>query len=395
MAGSTPHDERSEAAGGNETTGGEPASAAPGPARGGPEPGAPIAHDQIDPELVKLSRPRPRVGVITAAGLVFLSIAFLWRLGPDRRFAGNTEPRAVQLADVLAGKVDTDELVALTAEPLISRAIRATKAKGSLGFRVVPVRGAGDRLWLAVSGDGWEPPATSGYVGRLRRLDDLPFAVATRAHAAEHPRPVFASPAAVRAGFASGSVATVAGDTVALTERDTVATEMIDPGACTIAASFNERLPDTAAWLAALSRAGVVPTSTGAPDAAVGQVRFQVAASVTATTTKLETAGLWAARVEPVTRRYETQWGALRTSSPAGLTFGTTTLPDPQLELVGLYVARPIPDDAYALVTGESPEDYWYVMPITVALAAILLVFAWALVRAIRRDVLPARPPET
>jgi hypothetical protein len=391
MAESTPHDERSEAGAGGKAAG---AAASPGPGPDPREPGAPIGHDQIDPELVKLSRPRPRVGVITAAGLVFLCSVFLWRLGPDRRFAGSgSEPRRVQVADVLAGKVDTDELVALTAEPLISRAIRATKAKGSLGLRIVPVRGAGDRLWLAVSGDGWEPPATAGYVGRLRRIDDLPFAAAARAYAAEHPRPMFASPAAVRAGFASGSVATVAGDTVALTERDTVATEMIDPAACTIAASFNERLPDTAAWLAALGRAGVVPTSTGAPDPAVGQVRFQVAAAVSATTARLETAGLWAARVEPVTRRYETHWGALRTSSPAGLTFGTETLPDPQLELVGLYIARPIPDDAYAVVTGESPEDYWYVMPITVALAAILLVFAWALVRAIRRDLLPARAP--
>jgi len=379
MAESTPHDERSEAAAG-------------GPAPR--EPGEPIAQDHIDPDLVKLARARPRVGVITAAGLVFLCIVFLWRLGPDRRFAGRgTEPKPVRVADVLAGKVDPDELVVLTAEPLISRAIRATKSKGSLGFRVAPVRGASDRLWLAVSGDGWEPPATAGYVGRLRRLDDLPFAVATRAFAAEQPRPVFAAPAAVRAGFANGTVTTVAGDTIAVADRDAVAVEVIDPAACSIAASFNERLPDTAAWLAALGRAGVVPSSTGAPDPAVGQVRFQVAAPVTATTTRLETAGLWAARVEPVTRRYETTWSTLRASSPAGLTFGTQTLPDAQIELVGLYVARAIPDDAYALVTGESPDDYWYVMPITVALAAILLVFAWALVRAVRRDLLPARGP--
>jgi len=383
MAESTPHDERSEAAAGG-----------PEPRASGPDPGAPIAPDQIDPELIKLARARPRVGVITAAGLVFLCIVFLWRLGPDRRFAGSgAEPRPVRVADVLAGKVDTDELVVLTAEPLISRAIRATKAKGSFGFRVVPVRGASDRLWLAVSGDGWEPPATAGYVGRLRRLDELPFAVATRAFAAEHPRPQFASPAAVRAGFASGAVATVAGDTVALTDRDTVAIEVIDPAACTIAASFNDRLPDTAAWLAALGRAGVTPSSTGAPDAAVGQVRFQVAAAVAATTARLESAGLWAARVEPVTWRHETTWNGLRASSPAGLTFGTETVPDAQIELVGLYVARAIPDDAYALVTGESPEDYWYVMPITVALAAILLVFSWALVRAVRRDLVPARTP--
>jgi hypothetical protein len=375
-----------------EPTPNEPGSVAADSGPGPREPGAPIARDQIDPDLVKLARARPRVGVITAAGLVFLCIVFLWRLGPDRRFAGSSaEPTPVTIADVLAGKVDTDQLVVLTAEPVVSRAIRATKAAGSLGFRVVPVRGAGERLWFAVSGDGWEPPAIAGYAGRLRRLDDLPFAVAVRGHAAEHPRPVFASPAAVRAGFATGEVATVAGDTVRLSDADKVALEMIDPDASTIAASFNDRLPDTAAWRAALERAGVTPSSTGAPDPAVGQVRFQVAAPVTTTTTKLETAGLWAARIEPVTRRYETTWGALRASSPAGLTFGGMSLPDAQIELVGLYTARAIPDDAYALVTGESPEDYWYVMPITVALAAILLVFAWALVRAVRRDLVPAR----
>ena len=127
------------------------------------------------------------------------------------------------------------------------------------------------------------------------------------------------------------------------------------------------------------------------PDTALGQIRFHIAVSVATTTTKLEGAGLWAARVEPVTRHYQTTWGALRKSPPAGLDVGGAVLPDAQVELVALYVARSIPSGAYALVTGEVPDDYWYVMPITIALAAILLVFAWALVRAIRRDFLPAR----
>ena len=83
--------------------------------------------------------------------------------------------------------------------------------------------------------------------------------------------------------------------------------------------------------------------------------------------------------------------GSARRSPPAGLDVGGTILPDDQIDLVGLHVARGIPAGAYALVAGESPDDYWYVMPITVALAAIVIVFAWALVRAIRRDLLPAR----
>lgn len=356
------------------------------------EPGAPIGPDQIDPDLVKLARPRPKVGIITAAGLVFLCIVFLLRLGPDRRFAGESgEPSPVAVADVLAGTVASDRLVAIAAEPVVSQAIRATTSQGSLGHRVVPVRGAGDRLWIVASGDGWDPPAVERYVGRLRKLDDLAFAQAARSYATEHPRPVFASAAAVRAGLATSTVTTVAGDQVKLGDGDAVALDVIDPNAATIAASFNERLPDIAAWTAALGKAGLGVTATGTPDAALGQVRFTVAAPVSAATSKLEAAGLWAARVEPVTRHHRTTWSTVRKSPPAGLDVGGQVLPDGELELVGLYVSRGIPADAYALVTGELPEDYWYVMPITVVLAAILLVFAWALVRAIRRDLVPAR----
>lgn len=368
-----------------------PSPAAPSPVAEH-EPGAPIARDAIDPELVKLARTRVRVGIITAAGLVFLAVLYLIRLGPDRRFAGSSaEPAAATAADVVAGKVETDQLVRVTAEPMVAHAIRVAPTKGTLGLRLAPVRGTGDQLWLVVSGDGWDKPQLAGYVGRLRKLDDLALAAAAHGYADQHPRAVFASAAAVRNGFASGRVTTVAGDALALGDGDAIALDTVDPGAATVAAAFNDRLPDTAAWRAALERAGVPATATGTPDTALGQVRFTVAASVTAATARLETAGLWAARVEPITRHFQTTWAALRRSPPAGLDVGGAVVPDDQIDLVGLYVARGIPAGAYALVAGESPDDYWYVMPITVALAVIALVFAWALVRAIRRDLLPAR----
>lgn len=359
---------------------------------GEPDPGAPIAPDAIDPELVKLARTRTRIGSITAIGMVFLCVAVLLRLGPDRRFGGSSAaPVAAPVADILAGKVATDQLVTITAEPLVSHAIRVTKSKGSLGQRLVPIRGTGDRLWLVVDGAGWDAPQTRGYVGRLRKLDELPLARAAHGYADDHPRAVFASAAAVRAGFASGRISTVSGDVVAIADGDAIALDVVDPGATTIAASFNERLPDAAAWRAALERAGITATPAGAPDTALGQVRFAVAASSAATTSRLEHAGLWAARVEPITRHHQTTWATLRRSSPAGLVLGGAVVPDDQIDLVGLYVVRGIPADAYAVVAGEVPEDYWYVMPITVALGVLLLVFAWAGVRAIRRDLMPAR----
>ena len=69
-----------------------------------PDPGAPIARDAIDPDLVKLSRTRTKVGVVTALGLVILCAVFLHRLSPDRRFGNSSAtPTPVQLGAVLAG----------------------------------------------------------------------------------------------------------------------------------------------------------------------------------------------------------------------------------------------------------------------------------------------------
>ncbi|HET9627740.1 MAG TPA: hypothetical protein VFP84_40560 [Kofleriaceae bacterium] len=353
------------------------------------EPGAPVARGEIDPDLVKLARSQPRVGLVTAAGVMFLCLWFLLRLGPDRTFAGAGAPAPVTVADVVAGKVETERFVKLPAEPLIAHAVRATNAKAALGMRVVPVRGTADQLWIAASGDGWEPPSIDGYVGRLRKLDELPFADAVRAWVAGHPAPVFASVAAIRAGAQANQVATVAGDPVTLAAGDKVAVDTTEPSAATIVATFNDRLPDTAAWNDALGKAGVTTAQPGKPDDALGQVRYAVALPVDHVTKLLEAAGLWAARVDPVARHVETTWGELRGRVLAGQPgFG---VPDAQLDLVGLYVARPIPPGAYVVVTGELPDDYWYVLPVTIALAVIFLLFAWAFVRAIRRDLLPTR----
>ena len=356
------------------------------------DPGAPFPPGALDPDLVKLPRSRPRVGVITAFGLCALSVMFLLRLAPDRRFGGASDrPVAATTADLLAGKVATEQLVTVTGEPVVSQAIRAMKNPGNLGLRVVPVRGTGDRLWLVVPGDGWQPAAGAATTGRLRKLDDLAFAEAVRRYAAAHPRPVFATAAAVHAGLAAGSVTTVSGDQVVLTGGDQVAVDAIDPATSTIAAAFTDRLPDPAAWTTALIAAGLPPTATSAADAALGQVRFTVAAPATTAAAKLEAAKLWGARPEPVTRHYQTTWTALRASPPGALALGPKLLPDAQIELVGLYASRGVPEGAYAVVTGELPDDYWYVLPITLALVASFLGFAWVMVGAIRRDVLPVR----
>src|SRR5262245_38889787 len=114
-----------------------------------PEPGAPVPRDAIDPDLVKLARTRPKIGAITSAAVVAVSIFYMIRLGEDRRFgAADEAPRPVAVADVIAGKIADESYVSLDAEPMMSHAIRTSRAKGDLGYRVTPARGTGERLWI-------------------------------------------------------------------------------------------------------------------------------------------------------------------------------------------------------------------------------------------------------
>lgn len=348
-----------------------------------------------DPELIKLARTRPKVGILTAAGVLFLAIFFLFKLNPDRRFARSSEtPTPVSAADIASGKVEPDSFVSVEAEPVLAHAVRAMAAKNSLGLRVVPVRGTGERVWIVLSGDGWDAPNLGPYVGRARELSRLPFARAMQAFLAAHPRPAFATAAAVRAGFATGKITTVAGTEVTVRDGDNVAFDVVDPNAAVIVAAYNERHPDLAAWTKALAEAGIEVKGPGRDDRERAFFDVAMPDAVATASSKLEAAGLWAARVDPVTHHHDTTWGALKTSGPAGFTVNGQTLPDAQIDLVGLHVIRSIPDGAYAIIVGEHPQDYWYVLPVTILVGLIGLLFAWALVRGIKRE-LPVRSAST
>jgi hypothetical protein len=355
------------------------------------EPGAPVAKDAIDPELIKLKRARPKITLVTAAGLVFLCVLFLIRLEPDRRFASSDAiPQRISVADVMGGHAPLDHYVKLeNADPLYAHAIRLGNTKGSLGQRVVPVRGTGDKLWLALPGDGWVEPANATYSGRLRELPELPFASTLEAYVKAHPRPLFATASAMRAGFTTGKVQAVSGDTIALADSDKLAFDVGDPDSSTVIGTFNESYPDAHAWAVALVAAQI--PADGTPDVAHDTVRFHVLAGATEVGPKLQAAKLWAARVEPVTTHYETTWGALRTAPPSGFPVNGKVVPDADVDLVGAYVVRDIPKGSLVLLAEERPGDYWHVLPITIALVAIGLVFAWALVRAVKRDLLPPK----
>jgi len=375
-----------------------------------PEPGAPVPRDAIDPELIKLARTRPKIGVITAAAVVALSAYFIHRMSPDRRFGGEPDsPRAMVVADVAAGKAGDNRYVAFTADPMMSHAIRTTPAEGAKGFRVAPARGTGERVWIVLPSHDQDPPTLKSYRGRLRRIGDLPFAQVLDKHATLHPRPVFATPANVRAAFGGGQVTTVTGDKLAVADADRVAFDTVDPDRARLIASFVDKhapsgddpghgpLTDASLWIAELAKHGITATATPTPgdaDAVLRQARLDVAMSVDQLNEKLLAAKLLATSVERVVQHHETTWGELKRSSPAGLTAGAQTVPDAHVELLGLYIQRGVSPDAYALLTDERPGDYWHILPLTLALGALILVFLWAFARAIR-ELVPARLPSS
>ncbi|HTL38325.1 MAG TPA: hypothetical protein VL326_34580 [Kofleriaceae bacterium] len=358
------------------------------------DPGAPIPKDAIDPELIKLARKQTHIGVVTCAGVIFLALFFIIKLNADRRFGGASDtPASATPADIADGKVTNDQLVSVQGELMMAHAVRVGAEKKSLGLRVVPLRGTAEKVWVVLDGDGYAKPTMGSFTGRLRDLDDLPFAHTVRDYVAAHPQPVFATAAATRAGFSSNKVASVAGDQLDVRDSDRVGFEIVDASAATVVCTFNEKHENLAACTKELQTAGIPipPTPREGRDQAYYDVTG-VENAVATMTTKLEAAKLWGTRVDAVTRHYDTTWAKLKTSSPAGFTVDTTTIPDAQIDLIGLYVVRSIPANAHAVILGEHPQDYWYVMPVTVLLSIIGLLFAWALVRAVKRDLLGPKP---
>ncbi len=352
--------------------------------------GAPVPKDAIDPELVKLRGPRPKVGLVTAAGVMFLCGFFALKLNPDRRFAGEPEaPRKVTVSNIVAGEVGPDSHVAVDAEPLMAHAVRSATQKGNIGIRVVPTRMSSGKLWLVLPGDGYSEPSTTGYVGRLRRLADMPIADSIEAYLAKNPLPMFATASSVRTSFGGQPLVTIDGSKVPVPGDARVAFDVLAPNASNVICSFNPRHTDTAGCAKALGEAGIAMTGTPIPGRE--QVTFQTGEPVATARTKLESAKLWGMTVEPVTNHYESTWHALGTSPPGGLTAQGVTIPDAEIDLIGVYLKRSIPDDAVALIGGEKPQDYWYVLPVTILVGLIGLLFTWAFVRAVKRDLLPPK----
>lgn len=378
--------------------------------------------NEIDPELISLPRSRARIGPLLALSVVVFSVYIMARIAGDLAFSRQgPEPLEVPSPAALLESEDHDNgFVRVPAVPDRAAAARVTTSRASQGSRLAPVQGTDDRLWLMVDGNVW----TAGiryeevYTGRLRLIDDLPFAEELRSHVEQRPpAPRFIAPEAARASLAAGAstVALPSGDTVTLVADTPVQVYETAADRVLIEALATERLPDKATWAAALAELGLVapdaepadgPMGTwvftariagdvahaGAPGGEAGSagdsktptsvIAGDIADAIADIEAALLDAKLVTARVLPIESVHEATWGQLADRDGALVVAGTG-VPWAHISWLSASVPRHVPAGALVLIADEQPETYWYVLPLFVTLALAALLFLWALVRAL------------
>lgn len=375
-------------------------------------PGRPRGRDELDPELVVLPRPRASIGPLLALSVLVFCVYFLVRLRSDLVFAhaGDDPAQVKDAAAVLAA--DLDSYVEVPAIPDRAALLRVYTSDATDGHRLAPVLGSGGRLWILFAGNHWvEPPAYGERVrGRVKELDDLPFADALRDELARTPLPRALDVKVVLAGMRvrpptvtpkRAEVPDVSGDPVLLAAHDEVTVVVRATREARVVVVATDAQRDEAAWRAALEGAGLTTTSPAAENQPAATWSFEVAApdGLDAVAARLVAARLFAADVQPIDRTYRATWAQLSADG------GTLVVPDgagaarvdfADVSAILAHAPRRAPHDARVLVATDRPEDYWHVTAIYVVLIVLAAAFAWALWRGVRaaRAEAPTPLPE-
>ncbi|ACY19272.1 hypothetical protein [Haliangium ochraceum] len=364
-------------------------------------PGRPRGRDELDPELLSLAPKRLNIGPLLALSVVVFSLYIMVRLAADLGFwTQGDEPVVYESPAALLAAEDLDNSFAqLAAVPDRVYALRVDhQAESVSGNRLAPVQGTDERLWLLLEGSVWSAHVRNDevYAGRVRELAEMPFAEPLRAHLRESPRPRFATPEAARAALESADtrLRDAAGDALEVAADTPVRVFHTAPGRVLIETIASERLPDAATWAGELAALGLLAADAEpiSSEERVWVFETTTTGEVAAVETALLDARLLAASARPLETIHETTWGAL-SSAGGTLRFGEHALPWEQLTWLAPTVTRGLPDDAVVLLAGEVPAVYWYVPLLFGLLALSALLFAWALVRALRES--PSSDGET
>ena len=336
--------------------------------------------EPVDPELVRLRRRAP-VGPLLAASVLGFAILLMVRLRHDLAFSGQPETPVDlgRVADLRTMDLPEDGHVALAGE-LDARAPARLRGLQSAGRRLTPLLGTDGRIWIDEEGEAnaVTPVYEGGFAGRLRRLDDAPFAGDLRAFVAGlPPLPRHVQPSALGPGLPDrdvhGDPLRVAADTpVSLEERVT--------GVALVTLVATDTIKDEPGARRALEAAGLAGRPVEKTDTSW---TYEVALDATDAAARLRAARLHAGVAEAKRIVHQGQAGALRVDGDA-VVLGDRRVPRAAVTLVTVLTPPAIPEDAWVLRSGDTPAALWYMRPVYGLLALIALLMVWALVVDLR-----------
>lgn len=346
------------------------------------------AEDELDPELVKLPRPKTRMRPVMALAIIGLCLTIGVRLSGDLRFSRLGDPVAVEsVADLSSDHENQFIEIRLKADR--PQALRVLPSNSTTGQVLVPTLGTGGSVWLLLPTTAWgiQHPDGELYRGRLSRLSDMSFHDSLRSHVAKGTvalRPIPLSEVRTALSESSLDVADVSGDRYRVGADTVVLIEEVAANRVRILAVATDPYRDEASWILALQNAGVLPAGGAPVSSSPSSWTFDVPApgGLAEISEKLRSARLFAAQASEIRESRRGKWSELELDGD-DIVLGQAK-PGFRTQTVALSAPPLVAKGAFLLDTTEEPGSYWYVLIIVLALAAAALLFGSGLYRTIR-----------
>jgi hypothetical protein len=348
------------------------------------EPSAPSPGDEED--LASLA-PTPRgKNPLVAAAVIALACVIGWHLRDDVRFAFSSRtPADLGDARSLAARgaaLEDNHYVTVSGQAERRYALylepKGVRARQTV-FRVL---GAPHGLFVVAAEDHVNP--TERWSGRLRRFDAMPYAASLRKYyGTETEVTRYLALDALKAALSGGGNAQLRdrmGEPLTVAADQNVVVDVAYPGELKVYLS-KDKFPSLADAHHELDRMGLTPSPgeetkdefafvVPMPDARKNEIVGKLSEQELA--------------FQPREERFTIKRGELRLDGESLQIGARAKAPWAQVKAVGVPSPVDIGPEAFILVEGEAPSQFWWAPLILALLAAFAAFNVWYLVRAIR-----------
>ena len=353
------------------------------------EPGAPSPTDAPDgdDELASLAPARRGTSPLVAAAVIALGVVVGWHLRDDVRYAfASRTPQALGDARSLATRgaaLADNEYVTVSGQAERRYALylepKGVRARQTV-FRVL---GAPHGLFIVGSEGADTVHPTERWTGRLRRFDAMPYAESLRHYYTTETQVTrYLALDALKATLSGGQgeLRDRMGEPVAVGDGQKLVVDVAFPGELKVWLS-KDKFPSLADAKHELDRMGLAPSpGQETPDEFLFLVPMPDAR-------KNEIVGKLSDRelaFQPRQERYTVTRAQLRLDGDTLVIGDQAKAAWANVVAVGVPAPVTIGPDAFVLVEGEAPGQYWWAPLILALLVAFAAFNVWYLVRAIR-----------